>query len=129
MFFSFHLVKEPDMLIGVYQPYSPGSYGEVTAFSEAAGFSPRILSYYSTFQEPFPVSFAQQAAGQGASVLVQWQPRGTTSAAIAAGTDDAYIRQFAQTVRSNSYQVIISYGQEFNGNWYSWGAGGSDGDN
>jgi len=115
------------MLIGVYQPNSPGSYGQVTAFAAKAGFSPRILSYYSTFTQPFALPFAEQAAANGASVLVQWQPRGTTSAAIAAGTDDAYIHKFAQAVLSDSWQVIISYGQEMNGNWYSWGMGGSDG--
>ena len=43
------------------------------------------------------------------------------------GADDAYIREFAQAVLSDTRQVIISYGQEFNGNWYSWGAGGTDG--
>jgi Glycosyl hydrolase family 26 len=115
------------MLIGVYQPNSPGSYGDVVAFSAKTGFTPRITSYYSTFEQPFALQFAQEAASNGTKVLVQWQPRGTTSAAIAAGSDDAYIRQFAQGVRSDPWQVIISYGQEMNGNWYSWGAGGSDG--
>jgi hypothetical protein len=116
------------MLIGVYQPDSPGSYGQVSAFAADAGFSPRILSYYtSSFSQPFPSGFAQQAASNGAMVLVQWQPRGTTSAAIAAGQQDAAIRAMAQAVAADPWQVIISYGQEFNGNWYSWGAGGSDG--
>lgn len=109
------------MLIGVYQPNSPGSYNQLDDFARLAGFSPRIVSYYSTFRQPFAIQFAQQAAARGAAVLVQWQPRGTTSAAVAAGTDDAYIRQFAKDVRSSERQVIISYGQEMNGNWYPWG--------
>jgi mannan endo-1,4-beta-mannosidase len=118
-----------NMLIGVYQPYSPGSYNQVTEFAKEAGFSPRILSYYSTFTQDFAKSFAQQCAANGATVLVQWQPRGATSKDIAAGKFDAYITKFAQDVKSDAYQVILSYGQEFNGNWYSWGAGGSDGSN
>jgi len=127
VFLSALLIQEPGMLIGVYQPNSPGSYGQVTAFAAQAGFSPRILSYYSTFTQPFASAFATEAASNGATVLVQWQPRGTTSAAIASGADDAYIHKFAQAVLSDNWQVIISYGQEMNGNWYSWGMGGTDG--
>jgi mannan endo-1,4-beta-mannosidase len=111
------------MFIGVYQPNSPGSYSQVSDFARLTGFSPRILSYYSTFTQPFNAAFAVQAQADGATVLVQWQPRGTTSGAVASGADDAYIHQFAQDVSSDDRQVIISYGQEMNGNWYPWGFG------
>ena len=113
------------MLIGVYQPNSPGSYGDISTFASQAGFSPRITSYYSTFEMPFASPFAQQAAAKGTKVLVQWQPRGTTNAAVAAGKNDAYIEQFAKAVAAVNQQVIISYGQEMNGNWYNWGTAGS----
>jgi mannan endo-1,4-beta-mannosidase len=122
------LIVERTMLVGVYQPNSPGSYGQVSNFAQEAGFNPRILSYYTTsFSQPFPLQFAESAGRNGAMVLVQWQPRGTTSQAIASGQQDAAIRSFAQQVAQDPYQVIISYGQEMNGNWYSWGAGGTDG--
>jgi mannan endo-1,4-beta-mannosidase len=111
-----------NMLIGVYEPNSPGSYGQVDSFAQQAGFTPRITSYYSTFTMPFPTAFAEQAASKGTMLLVQWQPRGTTNAAVASGTDDVYIEQFAQAVAALDQQVIISYGQEMNGNWYDWGA-------
>lgn len=115
---------EHTLLIGVYQPNSPGSYHQLDDFAGLAGFSPRIVSYYSTFQQPFARQFAEQAAARGAEVLVQWQPRGTTSAAVAAGKQDAYIRRFAQDVHSAGRRVIISFGQEMNGNWYPWGEDG-----
>jgi len=111
------------MLIGVYQPNSPGSYSQIDDFARLAGFSPRIVSYYSDFATPFNRVFAAQAQAKGATVLVQWQPRGTTNTAVAAGNDDPYIRQFALDVLSDDRQVIISYGQEMNGNWYPWGFG------
>jgi mannan endo-1,4-beta-mannosidase len=119
-------IKEHDLLIGVYQPNSPGSYNQIDAFTQAAGFNPRITSYYSTFTQPFATAFAEEAAGHGTQVLVQWQPRGTTSAAIASGTQDAYITAFAQQVALIDNQVIISYGQEMNGNWYDWGTAPGD---
>jgi mannan endo-1,4-beta-mannosidase len=121
--------KENDMLIGVYEPNSPGSYGEIDSFAIDAGFSPRIVSYYATFTSSFSTAFAVEAAAKGATVLVQWQPRGTTNAAVAAGTDDAFIQQFAQAVATVNRQVIISYGQEMNGNWYNWGTNGAGNSN
>jgi hypothetical protein len=114
-------IREHDLLIGVYQPNSPGSYNQITAFSQMVGFDPRITSYYSTFEQSFPTAFAEQAASRGTSVLVQWQPRGTTNAAVASGSEDAYITKFASAVKMVNQQVIISYGQEMNGNWYTWG--------
>ena len=109
------------MLIGFFQPNSPGSYGDISALAGKLGYTPRITSYYtSDFSMPFPTAFAQQAASKGTQVLVQWQPRGTSNAAIAEGAEDAVIRQFAQEVGKVNGQVIISYGQEMNGNWYQW---------
>ena len=110
------------MLVGVYQPSSPGSSNQLDAFAANAGFTPRITSYYtSDFAQPFALSFAKQMATQGTQVLVQWQPRNTSNVAIAAGQKDAAIVAAAQAIKSLNYQVIISYGQEMNGNWYPWG--------
>lgn len=115
-------IPEHDLLIGVYQPNSPGSYGDITAFESAAGLTPRITSYYtSSFGQAFPVSFAKEAAAQGTMVMVQWQPRETTNAAVAAGQEDAAIIAAAKAIASVNYQVIVSYGQEMNGDWYPWG--------
>ena len=117
------------MLIGVYQPNSPGSYGQIDSFAVDTGFSPRIVSYYGTFTDPFPTAWADEAAAKGATVLAQWQPRGTTNAAVAAGADDAFIQQYAQAIATVNGQVIISYGQEMNGGWYNWGTNGAGNSN
>jgi hypothetical protein len=119
------------MLIGVYQPDSPGTGGwpQIDSFAADTGFSPRIVSYYGTFTAPFPAAWAAEAAEKGAVVLDQWQPRNTTNAAVAAGADDAFIQAYAQAVASVNTQVIISYGQEMNGNWYDWGTRGAGNSN
>lgn len=119
------------MFIGVYQPNSPGSFGQIDSFARQAGFTPRITSYYSTFTMPFASGFAAQAAAKGIKVLVQWQPRGASNEQIVAGQFDSYIKTFAKSVAGINQQVIISYGQEMNGNWYQWctasgGAGDSN---
>lgn len=56
-------------------------------------------------------------------MLVQLQPEHGAVGAVADGREDAYLRSYAQQVRSFGHQVIISFGQEMNGPWYSWGQG------
>jgi hypothetical protein len=56
-------------------------------------------------------------------VLVQLQPNGVTLASIAAGHSDDYLRSYADAVIAFGHPVILSFGHEMNGSWYSWGYG------
>ena len=42
-------------------------------------------------------------------------------AAIASGQYDGYLSAYAEAVRAYRRPVILSFGHEMNGNWYSWG--------
>jgi beta-mannanase len=42
-------------------------------------------------------------------------------AAVASGQYDTYLRTFAEAVRAYRQPVILSFGHEMNGYWYSWG--------
>jgi Glycosyl hydrolase family 26 len=84
---------------------------------------PTIFVYYSPWNEPFSTSFAQTAWDHDAHVLVQLQPNGVTLASIAAGGSDTYLRSFADAVVAFGHPVILSFGHEMNGTWYSWGYG------
>ena len=110
-------------IIGVYEPDDPGSYPQVSAFASAIGRWPAIVSYYGNWGKPFQRTFASQVFSHGGETLVQIDPRYVTLDAIASGQHDSYLRAYASAVRSFGHQVIISFGQEMNGNWYSWGAG------
>jgi hypothetical protein len=110
-------------LVGVYEPGTPDSFSPITDFTSASGLKPRIVVYYSAWQEPFSTSFAQAAWDHGAYVLDQIQPNGVTLASIAAGDSDSYLRSFAGAVVAFGHPVILSFGHEMNGNWYSWGYG------
>jgi mannan endo-1,4-beta-mannosidase len=110
-------------LVGVYEPGTPGSWSQVAAFTDATGVKPRIVVYYSPWKDPFSASFAQTAWDHGAYVLVQLQPNGVTLASIAAGGSDAYLRSYADAVIAFGHPVILSFGHEMNGTWYSWGYG------
>ncbi len=110
-------------LVGVYEPGVPGSWSKITEFTVATGVEPRIVVYYSPWNGPFSTSFAQTAWSHDAYVLVQLQPNGVTLASIAAGGSDAYLRSYADAVVAFGHPVILSFGHEMNGAWYSWGDG------
>ena len=110
-------------LVGVYEPGAPGSWSPITEFTNATGVRPRIVVYYSAWNNPFSTSFAQAAWDHDAYVLVQLEPKGVTLASIAAGGSDAYLRSYADEVVAFGHPVILSFGHEMNGTWYSWGDG------
>ena len=68
-----------------------------------------------------PRPFAVAAARHHAVPLVQIDPTGIRLRAIAAGRYDAYLRSYAAAVRAYGGRVVLSFGHEMNGNWYSWG--------
>jgi hypothetical protein len=112
------LPTTPSSYIGLYAPYS---FAQVKSFTAATGIKPAVLSYYSGWPEPFRADFATTAAKDGAVPLVQMNPTGISLESIVAGKYDAYIRTFALAVRAYHNPIILSFGHEMNGYWYSWG--------
>jgi hypothetical protein len=107
--------------LGVFTKGVPTSYGGVTNFAKATAAKPNIVMYYSGWYMPFPSKFARTAADEGAAPLVQMDPDGVKIASIASGQYDGYLSAFAEAVRSYGHPVILSFGHEMNGDWYSWG--------
>jgi len=110
-------------LVGVYEPGVPGSWSPIAGFTDATGVKPAIVVYYSSWNQPFSMSFAQTAWDHDAYVLVQLEPKGVALASVAAGGSDAYLRSYADAVIAFGHPVIVSFGHEMNGTWYSWGYG------
>jgi mannan endo-1,4-beta-mannosidase len=108
--------------LGIFEPGVPQSYAPVAGFTAASGVQPNLDLYYSSWHQPFQAAFAATAARHGAMALVQIDPVGIDLAAVAAGTYDSYLRTYAATVRSYGRRVILSFGHEMNGSWYSWGS-------
>jgi mannan endo-1,4-beta-mannosidase len=106
---------------GVYEPDAPNSYDGITGFARAVGRQPNLVSYYSGWRESFQQAFAKAAASHGATTLVQMDPTNIVLARIAAGRYDGYLDSFAREVAAFRRPVIISFGHEMNGFWYSWG--------
>jgi hypothetical protein len=109
--------------LGVYEPDAPNSYSAINQFAQAIGRQPNIVPYYSHWNVPFDVSFATEAAQHGAETLVQIAPRNVSLSRIADGSYDTYLRSYARAVKAFGAQVILSFGHEMNGYWYSWSLG------
>jgi len=107
--------------LGVFEPDAPASYAGVDQFAQAIGRQPNLVAYYSRWSVPFQVRFATSAAKHGAITVVQIDPVDISLASIAAGRYDAYLRSYASAVKAFGNHVILSFGHEMNGSWYSWG--------
>ena len=116
-----HLPATPHSYLGVYTSGLPKSYAGVPAFTAATGAKPDVVMFYSGWYVPFPVQFANTVAANGAVPLVQMDPDRINIAAIASGHYDGNLSAFAEAVRSYRDPVILSFGHEMNGTWYSWG--------
>ena len=110
-----------DSYLGVFEPGSPPSYQPIEQFAAAAGKEPNLIGYYSGWSEPFDTSFAKMVYQHGLIPFVQIDPSFASVAAIAAGDYDPYLRLYADTVKDFGHQVVIGFGHEMNGTWYSWG--------
>jgi hypothetical protein len=91
------------------------------SFSRATRTRLGVIEFYSAFLRPFPKYEAGQAARRGALPLIQVNPRNVSLASIAAGRYDAYLRNYAGAVRAFRCRLVLSFGHEMNGSWYSWG--------
>jgi mannan endo-1,4-beta-mannosidase len=108
---------------GVFEPESPDSYSQVTTFAKVTGQHQNITVYYSGWGQPFDTAFAKLSESHKTEVLVQLYPAHGAVGAVAAGKQDSYLRSYARQVKAFGHPVIISFGQEMNGNWYIWGQG------
>jgi mannan endo-1,4-beta-mannosidase len=109
--------------LGVYEQGTPPAYGPIADFAVAAGKQPNMVGYYSGWAEPFASSFARKVRRHGIIPYVQIDPTYASVSAIAAGAYDLYLRGYADSVRDFGHAVVIGFGHEMNGNWYSWGYG------
>jgi len=106
--------------LGVYEPDAPSSYADLNQFARTIGRQPNLVSYYSPWGEPFQSNFAAMAAKHGAETLVQIDPKSISLQKIADRHYDSYIRSYAKAVKAFRGKVVLSFGHEMNGDWYSW---------
>jgi serine/threonine protein kinase len=114
--------SRPSSYLGVDVPGRP-DYRAVADFAAAAGRTPNLVGYFSGWAEPFNSGFAQMLHRHHVVPLVQIEPTDASVAAIAAGSYDDYLTAYADAVRDFGHPVVISFGDEMNASWSSWGSG------
>jgi mannan endo-1,4-beta-mannosidase len=114
---------QPVRYLGAAESDAPYSYAGLDQFAQRIGRQPNLVVYYSRWLDPFQADFCTSAAEHGATTLVQLAPRNVSLASIADGQFDSYLRSYAAAVKAFGRQVILSFGHEMNGPWYSWGYG------
>lgn len=100
---------------------APDSMTPVDAVAAEVGRNPNLIGQYVAWNHSFDAPAAASSLNYGALYYMSWEPYGTTVRAIEDGGSDAYITRFAQAVRAFGKPLAISFGHEFNGNWYPWG--------
>jgi mannan endo-1,4-beta-mannosidase len=119
------LPSQPGSYLGIFAKGVPGSYAPIKSMAATTGVQPDIALYYSGWPEAFRSAFAIQAKNNGATPFIQIEPSGVDLKAIVAGVYDTYLETFATEVASygakTGHGVIIGFGHEMNGDWYSWG--------
>jgi mannan endo-1,4-beta-mannosidase len=128
--FSHHPVRltlpaRPESYLGVFAKGVPGSYAPIESLVAAGGVRPNTVLYYSGWYEKFQAAFAVQVKDNGAVPFIQLEPSGVSLSAVASGAFDVFLKTFATDVASygarTGHGVIIGFGHEMNGSWYSWG--------
>jgi mannan endo-1,4-beta-mannosidase len=115
-----HLPRSSAGYLGVYKPGAPPSYTPIANFTRMIG-KPNLVGYYSGWAEKFPSSFAEKLHSHHQIPYIQIDPTYATVSQIAAGTYDAYLQTYADSVRDFGHAVVIGFGHEMNASWYSWG--------
>jgi hypothetical protein len=116
------LIDPAKKYFGAALDQAPHSMTPVTTYTTMVGKQPNLLEYYAQWGAGFDASGVRQAWQHGALTLMSWEPFHTSFTDIAAGKDDAYLKQYAAAVRKLNLPVVMDFADEFNGNWETWGA-------
>ena len=119
------LPVRPDSYLGAFVKGVPESYAPMETFAKATGEHPNVALYYSGWYEKFRTAFAVQAKRNGTIPFIQIDPTAVDFRAVVGGAYDTYLKMFAADVASfgatTGQAVIIGFGHEMNGSWFSWG--------
>ena len=117
------LPSRPAAYLGVFETGAPPGYAAIADFTQAAGRQPNLLGFYSGWAGTFDKSFAEMLYKHKIIPFVQIDPTDASVTAIAAGTYDAWLRTYANSVADFGHAVVIGFGHEMNARWYTWGYG------
>ncbi|MBR7826243.1 hypothetical protein KDK95_08020 [Actinospica sp. MGRD01-02] len=115
------LINPTKKYLGVAQDNVPNSMTDLAALTKKIGKSPNLIAYYVPWGQPLNQTWVLDLDNDGIMPLIQFEPTKPSIADIAAGASDAYATTLAQTIKNLGVPVVLSFGHEMNGNWFTWG--------
>jgi hypothetical protein len=91
------------------------------AFIHSCGCRPNVSVSYVNLGVTVSPTGPHQMLTLGATPLLEILPYNATLSDVAAGKYDAWFNSYAQMVRGQQAQVLMSFAPEPNGDWYTWG--------
>ncbi|MEU2872269.1 glycosyl hydrolase [Streptomyces olivoreticuli] len=115
------LIKPSKKYFGAAVEKAPTSMAPVDKYTDMVGKKPNLLEYYAAWGDDFNAAGVRNAWQAGALTVVSWEPADTTIADIADGKSDDYLKKYAGSVRKLGLPIAISFADEMNGHWETWG--------
>ncbi|WP_128379192.1 glycoside hydrolase family 26 protein [Streptomyces cavernae] len=115
------LLKPKKKYFGVAAEGAPAKMTAVEDFAKKAGKKPNVVEFYSAWGDQYETRLVQNSWDYGALSYIAWEPFTKSLKRIASGKEDAYIREYARSVKELNLPVAISFAHEMNGFWYPWG--------
>lgn len=121
-------VRKKPLDWGLYQILWSRRYQDILE-REISRFAsrPKYVTFYRDLSRPFPTTAVRAIAAHGAVAVVSlelwsWHGRRRESylPMINAGEFDAAFRRWAGAARDHGGRVLLRFGFEFNGDWFSW---------
>jgi mannan endo-1,4-beta-mannosidase len=115
--------------VGFYVSGNMSTTTGLDAIESSVGRKADVVNMFVADSESFPTNRCTTLAGRGATPMVTLEFKSLSSGGLAAitnGSHDAYLRSFADAAKSYGGQVWLRPFHEMNGNWYPWGATGSN---
>jgi mannan endo-1,4-beta-mannosidase len=97
------------------------------------GRTPKLIDAFYGFEasnggpEAFPAAWVNGIISMGSTPMITWQPDLSTYksesvlTSISDGSQDSYIRSWAEAAKSEDHPILVRLMHEFNGDWYPWG--------
>jgi mannan endo-1,4-beta-mannosidase len=121
---------------GVFKEGAPSSTTPLDSYAKVSGKKPAIVMWYQSWMTGFDPALPNNVLKRGAIPMITWEPWNPGGSPhdlqhpanqpdfklskIVDGKYDAYIRTWAQGVKSVNGPVMIRLMHEMNGNWYPW---------
>ncbi|MFG2638846.1 glycoside hydrolase family 26 protein [Streptomyces sp. NPDC048362] len=110
---------------GVFRSGAPKVMKPVDEYAALVGKRPNVIVSYAQWGDEFDSAGVSNAWKSGALTAISWEPKVTPVTSIADGAYDQYIRSYAAAARRLNIPVVISFADEMNGDWESWGTTGT----